>query len=83
MDVVVPDIGRKRIRLGSIKKRDASRFMMRIQSIEDAIHLGSPVYREDEEWLRNLPSDQAYWIEPLYLPDYCPSKIGCRHGLKA
>tara|TARA_R110002111_G_scaffold194178_2_gene260443 strand:+ start:7481 stop:8752 length:1272 start_codon:yes stop_codon:yes gene_type:complete len=58
VDVVVPDIGRKRIRLGSIKNRAATRFLMRIQSIEDVIRLGSPVYREDEEWLRNLPSDQ-------------------------
>lgn len=58
IDVVVPAVGRKRIRLGSTNKRDASRFCARIQSIEDAVRLGSPVHREDEEWLRNLPPEQ-------------------------
>jgi len=58
LDVVVPGIGRKRIRLGSTAKRDADRFCNCIQSIEDAIRLGSPVRRQDEEWLRNLPPVQ-------------------------
>jgi len=58
VDVAVPGIGRKRIRLGSTTKRDASRFCMRIQSLEDTARLRSPVRREDEEWLRNLPHEQ-------------------------
>ncbi len=58
VDVVVPGIGRKRIRLGSTTKRDAGRFCTMIQSIEDAVRLGSPVRRQDEEWLRNLPPNQ-------------------------
>tara|TARA_R110000868_G_scaffold241497_3_gene496787 strand:+ start:537981 stop:539246 length:1266 start_codon:yes stop_codon:yes gene_type:complete len=58
VDVVVPGNGRKRIRLGTTTKKDASRFCSRVQSIEDAVRLGSPVRREDEEWLRALPPEQ-------------------------
>ncbi len=58
VDVGVPGIGRKRIRLGSTTKQDANRFCMRIQSLEDTTRLGSPIRREDEEWLRKLPSEQ-------------------------
>ena len=58
VDVVVPGVGRKRFRLGSTTKQSAGRFCTMIQSIEDAIRLGSPVRRQDEEWLRNLPPEQ-------------------------
>ena len=58
VDVVVPGIGRKRIRLGTVTKRNADQFCTSIQNIEDAIRLGSPVRRQDEKWLRNLPPEQ-------------------------
>lgn len=58
VDVVVPGSSRKRINLGSVSKREAHRFCERVQAIEDAVRVGGQVERRDEEWMRNLPSEQ-------------------------
>ena len=69
VDVMVPQVGRKRIRLGAVPRREGQRFQRHIESIADAVRMSARLHPEDEQWLRSLTPDVFERVERTGLLD--------------